>query len=382
VSLDVDRILDEESAREHLHDFGDPSFRDGLEQIVASWTDEAGLNAVGWASADGGVRSALRNRLRVTDWHARFPRLARAVEGPLIIVGLPRTGTTALSHLLARDPENRSLLLWEGSDPVPPPMRATYATDPRFERARTQGMALYEMRPDLKAMHYDPPDAPVECSVLLGQTFTNLSLSTLYNVPSYDEWLLGAGVDWHAAYSYHRQVLQILQSDYDGRWQLKAPAHGLAMEAVHATYPDARFVMTHRDPAQAVASVCSLVDAISGVFSDVDHREYIASHWPETLGTIADRLLDYRDAHGDESFFDVDYHELVSDPVATVSSMYDHFGIVLSEDAERAMRHWSGDHGPGEHGRHEYSLAEFGLRPAQIDERFSRYLARFEVGGE
>jgi len=141
-------------------------------------------------------------------------------------------------------------------------------------------------------------------------------------------------------------------------------------------------VMTHRDPAQAVASVCSLVDAISGVFSDVDHREYIASHWPETLGTIADRLLDYRDAHGDESFFDVDYHELVSDPVATVSSMYDHFGIVLSEDAERAMRHWSGDHGPGEHGRHEYSLAEFGLRPAQIDERFSRYLARFEVGGE
>jgi len=183
-------------------------------------------------------------------------------------------------------------------------------------------------------------------------------------------------------YAYHRAVLQVLQSECRGRWQLKAPAHGLAMEAIGRTYPDARFVMTHRDPAKAVASVCSLVNGLSGVFSDADHRGYIAGHWPELLGTIVDRILDFRDAHGDDAFFDLDYRRLVDDPMGSVTAIYDHFGIELSAGAERGLHDWSMQHRQGEHGVHRYSLAEFGLTRGRIDERFARYLDRFHVDRE
>jgi hypothetical protein len=380
MTLDVDRILGEVAQQEGLDDFGDAPFRDGLDHLVRSWADEAQLNDIGRATAEGSVRGGLRNRLRVTDWHRQHPGLADTrVEAPIFVIGLPRTGTTALSHLLAADPANRSLLMWEGTDSVPPPTTATYATDPRFERARAQGLGLFELRPDLKAMHYDPPEAPVECSVLLGQCFASPSISTLYNVPSYDDWMLGLDVDWPAVYAYHRSVLQVLQSEHPGRWQLKAPAHGLAMEAIGATYPDARFVMTHRDPARAVASVCSLVNGLSGVFSDADHRDYIAGHWPELLGTIVDRILDFRDAHGDDAFFDVDHRALVDDPIGSVAAIYDHFGIALSAAAERGLRGWSSAHPAGEHGVHRYSLAEFGLTRGPLDDRFARYLDRFDI---
>ena len=319
----------------------------------------------------------------MTGWHAQDPDLARTpVEAPIFIVGLSRTGTTALSHLLARDPANRSLLMWEATDSVPPPLRVTYDVDPRFERSETAGLMLYELNPELKAMHYDPPDAPIECSALLGQHFTSLSLSTIYNLPSYDAWLTGPEHDWRPTYRYHRQALQVLQSDYGGRWQLKHPGHALALDAIRETYPDARFVVTHRDPVKALASVCSLVNAFSGVFSDGDHTAYIAEHWPELVAAMIDGVLDYRERHGDDDFHDMNYRELIDDPVGAVARLYDRFGIELSAEAEQGMGAWATEHRQGEHGRHTYSLARIRSRPRRVDERFARYFMRHDVERE
>ena len=381
MTLDVQRLL--VAGEVGLDDYGESSFRDGLERFVSSATTEAQLTPMGSASVESTIRGSLTNRLRVTDWHKRHPQLAGSkVEAPIIIVGLSRTGTTALSHLLARDPANRSLLMWEGLDSVPPPTRETYWTDPRFERSKEQGLMLYELNPDLKALHYDPPDAPVECSVLLGQHFTSLSISTLYNLPSYDEWLLGPDHDWRPAYAYHRLGLQVLQSEYGGRWQLKHPGHGVAIEAIAATYPDARFVVTHRDPVKALASVISLVHAISAMFSDADHRTYIASHWTDLVSAMVNGVLDYRDQYGDAQFHDMDYRQLVSDPVGAVAEMYEQFGLDLSAEAEKGMREYATEHGQGAHGRHTYSLAEFGLERGALEERFARYFERFDVPRE
>ena len=381
--VDVERLLQEVAAQVGHDDFGHPSFRDGLERFVHSAESEAQLTPMGMASVEGQIRGALANRLRVVAWHREHPEVAATpVEAPIIVVGLPRTGTTALSHLLAQDPANRSLLLWEGLDSVPPPTRETYTTDPRFERAKEQGLLLYELNPDLKALHYDPPDAPVECSVLLGQHFTSVSLSTLYNVPSYDAWLTGPDHDWRPAYAYHRQALQVLQSDYGGRWQLKHPGHGLAMSAIAATYPDARFVVTHRDPVKALASVVSLVRAMSAMFSDGDHSAYIAEHWTDLVVAMVDGVRDHRDRVGDESFHDAQYGELVSDPMSAVRKLYDQFGMELTGEAEHRMRSYAAAHGQGEHGRHTYSLTDVGLERGALDERFARYLARHDVARE
>jgi len=377
----VDRILDEVAAEVGLDDFGDPSFRDGLEAVHASATTQAGLSPMGLAVFDGQVRGSLRNRLRVTDWHRRHPDLAGTlVEHPLFIVGLSRTGTTALSQLLACDPANRSLLGWEANQSVPPPTRDEYAVDARFEAARASDGLLDAINPGFKAIHHDPADQPVECAVVLAQHFLSASLSTCFNVPDYDEWMLDA--DGHGAYDYHRQVLQVLQSHYAGRWQLKSPVHCHFIGALYDTYPDAGFVVTHRDPVKAVASVLSLVESLTGTFSDADHHRYIAQHWPVMVQAMCDRVLDFRDRCPDAPFHDMPYEQLVRDPVGAVRDLYRTFGRELSPAAEDAMRAHADAVPPGVHGMHTYRLADFGLTRDEVAQRFTRYYERFEVPRE
>ncbi|MEX1007699.1 MAG: sulfotransferase [Acidimicrobiia bacterium] len=377
----VDRMLEEVSAEVGLDDFGHPSFRDGLERVYASGTRQAGLTPLGLGVLDGQCRGNLTNRLRVTDWHKQHPELATdAIHEPIVIVGLSRTGTTALSQLLACDTENRSLLGWEASQSVPPPTKDSYDSDPRFEAARAGAGMLDLLNPGFKAMHYDPPDQPIECSVLLAQHFLSASLSTCFNVPDYDAWMLAA--DAHPAYAYHRQVLQVLQLQYPGGWQLKTPVHCFYMDALADTYPDARFVVTHRDPVKAVASVLSLVESLTGTFSDVDHHEYIAEHWPMLVEEMCNRVLDFRDANPNSVFHDMPYEQLVRDPVGAVRDMYGTFGRELSPEAEQTMRAHSAEQPQGVHGTHTYRLADFGLDRAEVAERFSRYYERFDVARE
>jgi hypothetical protein len=378
----VDRMLEDVAAETGLDDFGDPSFRDGLEQVWASGTTQARLSALGLGVLEGQCRGNLANRLRVTDWHHRHPEASsdEVVEQPIFIVGLSRTGTTALSHLLACDPANRSLLGWEASRSIPPPERPTYTEDPRFVAAREADGMLGMLNPGFKAIHHDPPDRPSECAVVLAQHFLSASLSTCFNVPDYDDWMLSA--DAHPAYAYHRQVLQVLQSAYPGQWQLKSPVHCLFIDALADTYPDARFVVTHRDPVKAVASVLSLVESLTGTFSDADHHAYIAEHWPMLVQQMCDRVLDFRDANPDAVFHDMAYEQLVRDPVGAVREMYGTFGRELSPEAERAMRDEVAERPRGVYGTHTYQLADFGLQRAEVAERFARYYERFDVPRE
>ena len=161
------------------------------------------------------VRQSLQNRLRVTEWHRASPAAAdRAPDVPIIVVGLTRTGTTALSHLLAADPANRSLRRWEAQDSVPPPTEAGYWTDPRYVAARDGGNMLDLINPRFKAIHHDEPEDAVECAIPLGQHFTSIALDSMFNIDGYGDWLYAA--DLTHAYDYHRQVLQVLGSDYGG----------------------------------------------------------------------------------------------------------------------------------------------------------------------
>ena len=373
---DIDRMLVEVSETVGLDDYGHPSFRDGLEQLVASARSDAQLNALGEVVLDATCRKALTNRLHVTDWCRRHPDVEReVVEGPLFILGLPRTGTTALSHLLAADRNNRSLLAWEANESIPPPTRETYSTDPRFERAMNEPAGVDMLNPGFKAIHYDPPDMPIECSVIMAQHFQSPTLSVLFNVKSYDAWMVAA--DATHTYQYHRQVLQVLQSHKPGRWQLKTPAHCWYLDALLAAYPDARFVMTHRDPVRVTGSVCSLARSLSGTFTDADYTMAIAAHWPELIATMLDRVDEFRARNGDGRFYDMRYADLVGDPVGAVRSLYDHFGIVWDTQTDKSLREHAGVHRQHRFGEHTYTLEEFGLEAGAIRARLSSYLDRF-----
>ena len=359
-----------------LDDFGHPSFRTGLEELLASLEADGALNDIGRASADQTCATALVNRLRVTDWCTHHPEVTAApVEAPLFVIGLPRTGTTALSHLLAADPANRSLLGWEANESVPPPARDGYRDDPRFVAAREAPDMLAMINPEFKAIHHDPPDMPVECAVVLAQHFASLSLPTMFNIEGYLRWLLAA--DHTHAYGYHRQVLQVLQSRYPGRWQLKSPVHLVDLDALAATYPDARFVVTHRDPVPIVASVCSLVRSLTGTFSDADRTAYIAATWPDLVATLVERQMSFRDRHDPAAFCDVPYEQVRSDPVGAVRAVYDRFGLELTPGTEQRVARHAAANRQGQHGRHRYSLEEFGLSAGAIEERFADYRSRY-----
>jgi hypothetical protein len=298
----------------------------------------------------------------------------------VVVLGLPRTGTTLLSELLHRDPANRSLMRWEAADCVPPPTTSTFATDPRIEAARAAGAAMDALNPAFKAIHYEAPDGPTECVTLLAQDFKSLLWETIANVPSYGEWLFAC--DFASAYAYHHGALSLLQSSAPGRWALKTPQHSLALDALVAHYPDARLVMTHRDPVTVVGSVCSLARVLSGTFSDADHRDSINARWTAVAEEIVNRVMSWRDRHGDERFVDVAYDDLIADPVGTVRSVYGRFGEELSAQAEASMRRYLDQHPRGEHGSHQYDVGALGLDRQELTARFARYRQRFRIPEE
>ena len=374
--MDAARLVDEACEQAGLDDFGADGWREGLDRFVAAVDDEADLTELGEIAIGAQITTNLTNRLRVTAWLAEHPEaLDSGVERPIIVLGLPRTGTTLLSELLHRDPANRSLLRWEALDSVPPPQAGDLATDPRVEAARESAAAMDLLNPGFKAIHYEAPDGPTEDVAVFSQDFKSQLWCVVANAGAYDEWLLDC--DQASAYDYHRRVLALLQSSAPGRWSLKTPQHCLALDQAIAHYPDARLVMTHRDPVTVVASVCSLVRSLSGTFSDVDHGEAINERWLHMLEVMTDRVIDWRDAHGDDRFVDIGYRELVTDPVAALGRVYEHFGEELSPHAEGSMRRYMTEHPSGEHGRHSYGLDELGLDGGEIGERFSRYRERF-----
>ncbi|HEX5615041.1 MAG TPA: sulfotransferase [Acidimicrobiia bacterium] len=369
--MNVDALCEAAAFAAGTDDFGDPSYRDGLDALVASLRDEAALSELGAIALEAQITRMLTNRLRILDWHRNHPELATTpVTRPLIVVGLPRTGTTLLSYLLDCDPAHRSLLRWEALDPVPPPDTATLTTDPRVAQAAADEEALHALNPQFRAMHYEAPDGPTECVTLLAHDFRSLLWETLANIPSYSEWLLAH--DQHSAYAHHRRCLQVLQSRAPGRWSLKTPHHCLALPELLAQYPDACLVMTHRDPLTVTASVSSLVRSLSGTWSETDHRDYIARHWPDVLVECVRRVAAHRAAHPEQEpqWFDLPYDALVRDPIGSVERIYAHFDDELTGVTRTRLEAYVAAHPQGEHGPHRYSLDDFGIDAGELRERF------------
>ena len=380
--LDPERLVDAAVAATGLDDFGPPEFREGLEVYCSSLAEQAQLNDLGAVALPSLITDNLSRRLRVIDWATRHPAVTRdAIDAPIVVVGLFRAGTTLLSYLLDQDPANRSLLGWESSDSIPPPTPSEHRSGPRLEAAQAQAGMAARLNPKLDAMHHEEPDGPTECVAVMSQDFKSLLWETIANVPAYGEWL--ARTDHRSAYRHHRLVLQILQSGgVRGRWVLKSPHHALALEAMRDVYPDATFVLLHRDPSVVAASCCSLLGTLSGSFSDADHTAYLAAHWTDVLDQSLTRVAGFRAAHPDQPFIDVHYADLVRDPLGAVRTIYDGAGRTLEPETAAAMAAYVSSHPQGEFGRHRYQLDELGLDAGELADRFAGYVSTYGVARE
>ena len=381
--MDHRQLIDEARALTGLDDFGADGFREGLSVYCTSVESEAQLNELGATAVRANIVSNLANRLRIVDWARSHPEVVdEPIDAPLVVIGMFRAGTTFLSYLLEQDVRNRALLRWESGDSVPPPTPSTFRVGPRVEAARLGNDMLEQMNPRLRAIHHEEPDGPTECISVMSQDFKSLSWEAISNVPTYGDWLLK--VDQRSAYAYHRLALQVLQSGgIRGRWTLKSPHHALNLEALTAVYPDAQLVLLHRDPVVLCASVCSLIHTLSGTFSDADHRAYIAEHWVKMLEESIRRIDAFRSTHPEHPVIDVQYDDLMRDPVGAVESIYSSAGDVrenrLDASARGAMTAYVAAHPKDSMGVHGYDLADFGLDAAQLGERFSDYVGRYDV---
>ncbi|HET6950482.1 MAG TPA: sulfotransferase [Acidimicrobiales bacterium] len=351
-----------------LDDFGDDSFREGLEILVRALHSEARLNATGEAFLYPRIVGHLAQRLQVEDWYRRHPEIDDVpIAAPLIGLSLPRTGSTALSYLLAQDPGVRYLRRWESSRPCPPPSTVD-GPDPRIGLAAGEGAGTRSHVPS-------DVDGPMECLDLLALDFKSQIFQAFAQIPSYSAWLLDA--DLTSAYAYERRVLKLLQWGEPARpWRLKTPAHMLFLDDLDRVFPDARFVMTHRDPTDVILSVADVYADIAGVFTDHLDRRYLGRLNEEQWSVGTARALRFRDGGADHRFYDIDFLAMQADPIGEVHRLYAWLGEPVTDDFEAGMRRWwAANAANREPGRH-LDPAQFGLDPERVRPLFAEYVAR------
>jgi hypothetical protein len=377
VPLDPVALSAAARTRAGLDDLGAPDYWDGLVALTDALDHDARLTAFGRMGMRENLVDALAARAGVLDWHRREPRIgAEEVEAPVVIIGLPRTGTTLLSNLLQQDGRLRTLRHWEALAPVPPPTLVEDVTDRRVRAAEKQLDGLWRIAPGFRAIHPMEPGGPTECVTVLAQAMTSMQYETQCHLPGYVDWMNGA--DLGPAYAHHRKVLQVLQWRSPGeRWTLKSPAHLLALGPLLDTYPDARLIWTHRDPVDVVASVASLNAALQSIMSDDVDPARLGPFWQERLATLVERGVADLDDRGDVPVAHVHYRDLVGDPVATVASIYRSLGLPGDDLTERRMQAWMETNPQDRWGRHRYDPEEFGLDPGGIRDRFAGYRDRF-----
>lgn len=376
----VSDLLDKARGATGLDDFGDDGFREGLERLVASGDREARLNDVGRAMFDGQIVMMLMKRLEIEDWYARHPEIdEQEIAAPLFVLGLPRTGSTALHCLLGEDPAVRVMRNWECMNPCPPPEAATYETDPRIAVMEEQMKLRDQLTPRMKQMLPSTATSPTEDQLTMGYDFKSQMFQAGFRIPSYAQWLHHEA-DLEPTFRYVKRVLKLLQWRCPpSRWRLKNPTYSMFIGALDQVFPDARYCMTHRDVANVIPSVADLYFEMHKPGTDEVDKPWLGAI-NEEFGLLGmERMIAFRDAGNEHRFFDIHFAPFQKDPFPTLAKLYEFLGEEFTAEAEARMRAWRDSTPRDKHGRHEYNGAEFGLDTTELREKFRFYTDRFGV---
>lgn len=369
-------LLDAATTETGLDDFGADSFLEGLEILVGALNREAKLNAIGERIIRDRIVMHLRQRLQIEDWYHRHPEIEEvSITAPLIGISLPRTGSTALSFLLAEDPLARSLRRMEAAQPCPPPCTLKNANAKIDHDSAMQHVA------GLKTHVPSSDDAPAECQDLMALDFKSQIFQAFAQIPSYSQWLLNA--DLTSTYLYEHRALKILQWGFPEKpWRLKCPTHLIYLKHLNTAFPDARFVMTHRDPADVMLSVIDVYADIVGKFTDHLDMHYLAElniqHWSEGM----QRALAFRDSatslgqKNDARFYDIHFRAMHNDSIGEVRGLYHWLGEPITSEFEQGMARWWQENSENREPNPPKDPSAYGVDLNQLRPLFSDYVTR------
>jgi len=380
--LDPDEMVETAMRNTGLSDFGPDDWREPFDILVRAINEEAELHLFGRLWTRQGLLHFLEVRLQIEETYRLHPEIEdEVIDRPVFVTGLPRSGTSILFELLAQDQQFLAPANWEFVLPCPPPEAATYKTDPRVPRAHDMITQMGRVAPTYQAMHEMGAWIPNECGVAFRLTFRSQHLAADYQVPSYVNWLFAA--DQRPAYAYYRRLLKLLQwRNPRAHWLLKSPEHQSFLPTLFEVFPDARVIVTHRDPVKAQGSVTNLLGTIYWMRSDkaFDARAFEELLTPEGTAARLDQMIDWIEngtiPAGQLSHSN--YAALVDAPVAALEALYARIGFPFTDQARRAVQAYL-DHKPkGKFGAHSYSVD----KDDRTRRLFARYQSYFDVPSE
>jgi hypothetical protein len=367
-----------------LEDFGDGAFRPRLDVLCSALRTEGGLSAAGIVSWYSQLTQLLKNRLLVQDLLSRHPEIrAERIERPIIICGLPRTGTTHLHNLISTDPDLRSLPYWESLEPVLAESErpAPGEPDPRLARTAFALDIVDQALPYFKRMHEMTPEHVHEEIQLLALDISTMFFETQALLPSWRDHFKAE--DQTPSYEYLRTVLQVLQWLRGGmRWVLKSPQHLEQFGPLVSTFPDATFVVTHRDPASVTVSMATMIAYTARMTLDRVDPVSVGRYWSTRCEDLFTACARDRDLLPAEHSIDVVFHEFMTDDVAAVEKIYAVADQPFTEHTKRCMESFMAAHPRGRHGAVVYRPEEFGIDPAERRRALYPYMTRFGVETE
>ena len=363
-----------------LKNFGDPTYRKGLDVLCASLNSEARLSDFGRGLLEHKIIELLVNRLRIEEFFRLHPEIENEkLAAPVVIVGLPRTGTTLLQRVLSCDPDLYSMHWWESRYPVPFPGEDLKNPAERIERARGEVKVMVDAMPKLMAIHPMDADQADEEVMLMEHSFM-ASFNAYANVPSYMKWLHSS--DETPAYDYLKRVLKFLQWQKRQRgvtaqrWVLKAPHHLLRMALLLKEFPGAQVIQTHRDPVDTIPSIASFIDTLWHIYSNAANSAAAGHEWNDLMARAFHHTMEVR-AKNPEPFLDVRFIDTVKKPFEVVRAIYAHTGMTLTPQAEQAMHAWMEHNRRDTRAAHDYNPADFGLSEVQLKRDFADYRKKY-----
>jgi hypothetical protein len=379
VELSPDALMTQVSAELGLDDFGDPSFLEPLGVLLTALGTEAALSPTGRLTTAAQFSQLLKNRLLVTDLLNRHPEIHELeIKRPMIIAGLPRTGTTHLHNVISADPALRSLPYWESLEPVPTPGEATGpdGEDPRIVRAEGGVTFLDLAMPHFKRMHEMTTWHVHEEIQLLAIDFSTMLFDTMAPMPSWREYYLAHDQTPH--YEYLKTVLKVVQYLRGGeRWILKSPQHLEQFGPLVSTFPDATVLVTHRDPVSVTVSMATMISYAARLSLDPVDPVAIGAYWADRLDTMLTACVRDRAVLPAGQSMDVRFDDFMADDLGMVRHIYELADQPLPNESEAAIATYLDEHRRDRFGKVIYDPAPLGLDPADLRERFGPYIDRF-----
>lgn len=390
ITLSESAVLDAACKHTGLNDFGSDDFHERLNLLIDEWNDDQGMSNLWRLSLFGYVTRYASNRLLIQDTLKRHPEIHdETIDRPIIVAGLPRSGTTHLVNLIAADTRLQSLPLWESYEPVPLPGEQVLpdGTNPRYQRCADAWAGMQQTSPLIAAMHPMNPDHIHEELELMGPDFASYNFEWIGIVPRWRDHYYATDQTPH--YNYMKTVLKLIQwqrrqaGQVPRRWVLKCPQHLEQLPVLKATFPDATVAITHRDPVAVIQSAVTMQAYSQRIQRKAVDAPGLIAYWADRVEHLLRACMNDRSAWPADQSIDVPFHEFMADDVTMVSRIMDKAGMPLTPAANAEIAAYMESHPRGKEGRVIYHLQrDFGVDPNALRERFQFYFDAFPVTAE